>query len=78
MDLQSILNTDDEDVAVLHVKFKWRTSPDHVLMRVPICRTARQAAGWLRVCLFAFGPFIRTRISKFALFSVDPKEKGEK
>ncbi|KAK6025639.1 mbt repeat protein [Ostertagia ostertagi] len=35
MEMQSMLNTDDEDVAVLHVKFKWRTSPDHVLMRVP-------------------------------------------
>ncbi|KAK6061647.1 hypothetical protein COOONC_00682 [Cooperia oncophora] len=50
MEMQSMLNTDDEDVAVLHVKFKWRTSPDHVLMRVPVCKTARQASGWLRRC----------------------------
>ncbi|EPB77606.1 hypothetical protein ANCCEY_03278 [Ancylostoma ceylanicum] len=55
MDVQAILNTDDEDVAVIHVKFKWRTSPDHVLMRVPVCRTARQAAGWLRVLLRSLG-----------------------
>ncbi|KHJ74967.1 hypothetical protein OESDEN_25417 [Oesophagostomum dentatum] len=51
MDVQTMLNTDDDDVAVIHVKFKWRVSADHVLMRVPICRTARQAAGWLRVLL---------------------------
>uniref|UniRef100_A0A912MSE8 SLED domain-containing protein n=1 Tax=Haemonchus contortus TaxID=6289 RepID=A0A912MSE8_HAECO len=55
MEMQSMLNTDDEDVAVLHVKFKWRTSPDHVLMRVPICKTARQACGWLRVLLRSLG-----------------------
>ncbi|XGW26450.1 hypothetical protein V3C99_007228, partial [Haemonchus contortus] len=55
MEMQSMLNTDDEDVAVLHVKFKWRTSPDHVLMRVPVCKTARQACGWLRVLLRSLG-----------------------
>ncbi|KAK5976523.1 SLED domain-containing protein [Trichostrongylus colubriformis] len=55
MEMQSTLNTDDEDVAVLHVKFKWRTSPDHVLMRVPVCKTARQACGWLRVLLRSLG-----------------------
>ncbi|VDL71265.1 unnamed protein product [Nippostrongylus brasiliensis] len=48
LDVQAILNTDDEDVTVLHVKFKWRTSPDHALMRVPVCKSAAQAAGWLR------------------------------
>ncbi|KJH49356.1 DnaJ domain protein [Dictyocaulus viviparus] len=55
VDIQTLLNTDDENVAVLHVKFKWRTSADHVLMRVPVCRTARQAAGWLRVLLRSLG-----------------------
>ncbi|KAJ1373617.1 Scm-like with four MBT domains protein 2 [Parelaphostrongylus tenuis] len=55
MDIQTTLNTDDEDVAVLHVKSKWRMSPDHVLMRVPVCKTARQAAGWLRVLLRSLG-----------------------
>ncbi|VDO42291.1 unnamed protein product [Haemonchus placei] len=55
LEMQSMLNTDDEDVAVLHVKFKWRTSPDHVLMRVPVCKTARQACGWLRVLLRSLG-----------------------
>nr|XP_013301654.1 hypothetical protein NECAME_09830 [Necator americanus]ETN79427.1 hypothetical protein NECAME_09830 [Necator americanus] len=55
VDVQSILNTDDDDVAVIYVKYKWRTSADHVVMRVPVCKTARQASGWLRVLLRSLG-----------------------
>ncbi|VDK47617.1 unnamed protein product, partial [Cylicostephanus goldi] len=55
LEVQNMLNTDDDDVSAIYVKFKWRVSADHVLMRVPVCRTARQAVGWLRVLLRSLG-----------------------